>query len=158
MLNLSLASYPAADEASLSLIGFYLVPLPDVDVDTILAYWIAFGPYGPRAEAPPGEGWRLVKLVSGFLVASAVTFWGTRQFAGPPPKTMSKEWQEASNEYLKVSRHAAHALVQSLTQLQGEKSEPITGFSSPDYKGKGMVQSKPTGLKIESEDEDEDDD
>jgi cytochrome c oxidase subunit 4 len=38
---------------------------------------------------------------------------------------MSKEWQEASNEYLK-----------------SQKVEPITGVSSEGYSGPGMVQSK----------------
>jgi len=37
------------------------------------------------------------------LGASAVLFFGGRYFARPPPKTMSKEWQELTNEYMKVS-------------------------------------------------------
>lgn len=41
------------------------------------------------------------------------------------PKTMTKEWQEASTEYLKE-----------------QKSEPISGFASEGYDGPGMVQSK----------------
>jgi hypothetical protein len=68
----------------------------------IAAWWIAFGPHGPRAEAPPGE-WTRVSLYSGIgLVISAVLFLVIHSFSRPPPRTMTKEWQEATNEYLKV--------------------------------------------------------
>lgn len=70
---------------------------------TIIAYWIAFGPHGPRAQAPPGEGKKVFLYTMLGVVASGVLFAGARLFAGPPPKTMTKEWQEASNEYLLVS-------------------------------------------------------
>ncbi|KAK3078495.1 Cytochrome c oxidase polypeptide 5, mitochondrial [Coniosporium uncinatum] len=70
--------------------------------------------------------------------ASAVLFFGTRVFARGSPKTMTKEWQEASNEYLK-----------------GQNSEPITGVSSEGYVGPGMVQSKPSGKKPEELEEEE---
>ena len=33
---------------------------------------------------------------------SCLIFLGIREMAGPAPSTMTKEWQEASNEYLKV--------------------------------------------------------
>lgn len=59
------------------------------------------------------------------LGASFLLFALTRYLARPPPKTFTKEWQEASNEYLKE-----------------QKVEPITGISSEGYKGPGMVQSK----------------
>ncbi|KAF3924154.1 hypothetical protein AA313_de0206256 [Arthrobotrys entomopaga] len=55
----------------------------------------------------------------------AFFFGGHALTARQPPKTMTKEWQEMSNEYLK-----------------GQKAEPITGISSEGYKGPGMVQSK----------------
>jgi hypothetical protein len=67
------------------------------------AWWIAFGPHGPRAETPPGE-WGRVWAYTGIGVAvSAVLFLSVSTFARPPPRTMTKEWQEATNEYLKVS-------------------------------------------------------
>ncbi|MCJ1363928.1 Cytochrome c oxidase subunit 5A [Acarospora aff. strigata] len=47
-----------------------------------------------------------------------------RQFAREPPTTMTKAYQEQSNEYLK-----------------NQNTEPITGVSSEGYKGQGMVQS-----------------
>ncbi|KAJ9641907.1 Cytochrome c oxidase subunit 5B, mitochondrial [Coniosporium tulheliwenetii] len=73
------------------------------------AYWIAFGPHGPRALPPPGEG-TTVFIYTMIGVAAAAT----------TPKTMTKEYQEASEEY-----------------LRNQGTEPITG-----YKGM-LVQSKP---------------
>lgn len=39
------------------------------------------------------------------------------------PKTLNKEWQEATNE-----------------KLRRQKADPITGVSSEGYKGQGHVQ------------------
>merc|ERR1712230_267030 len=101
------------------------------------AWWIAFGPHGPRAEAPPGE-WSKVFLYAMIGVAiSGGLFFSIHAFARPPPRSMTKEWQEATNEYLRA-----------------EKSNPIYGISSDSYKGKGHVQSPPTksrGISLESE-------
>lgn len=36
--------------------------------------------------------------------------YAVRSFARPPPRTMTKEWQEATNEYLKVSQQLRSAL------------------------------------------------
>ena len=36
------------------------------------------------------------------LAVSAALFLAIHSLARPPPKTMTKEWQEATNEYLKV--------------------------------------------------------
>ncbi|OQD74975.1 hypothetical protein PENDEC_c009G03596 [Penicillium decumbens] len=88
------------------------------------AYWIAFGPHGPRAQPPKGEGWKILFKVGQLVLASVAVFYIIHFFAKPLPKTMSKEWQEASNEYAKA-----------------EKINPIHGVSKPDYEGKGFVQS-----------------
>lgn len=37
------------------------------------------------------------------VAAAGVIFAVTRAFARPPPSTLNKEWQEATNEYVKVS-------------------------------------------------------
>lgn len=66
------------------------------------AYYIAFGPHGPRAETPKGEGLRVLMQVLKYLAISSVIFFTVRSFAKSPPKTMTKEWQEATNEYAKV--------------------------------------------------------
>lgn len=98
------------------------------------AYYIAFGPHGPRRPPPPDEG-RNVFLLSSAVIAGAIAIFAmTRMFANPVrPRTMTKEWQEASEEYLK-----------------SQGSEPITG-----YKGM-LIQSKsekdvPTNQKINDE-------
>ena len=67
-----------------------------------VAYWIAFGPHGPRAQAPKGESWKVFAKVTQLTIASVLVFYAIHFFAGPKPKTMSKEWQEATNEYAKV--------------------------------------------------------
>jgi len=90
------------------------------------AYWIAFGPHGPRAQAPPGENRQVFIYTMVGLGISFVLFSIARFFANPPPSSMTKEYQEATNEYLKT-----------------QNSEPITGISSEGYKGPGMIQSKP---------------
>ncbi|KAF2180192.1 COX4-domain-containing protein [Zopfia rhizophila CBS 207.26] len=94
------------------------------------AYYIAFGPHGPRRPPPPDEGRKVFFLSMSLIGAAVIIFSITRMFANPQrPRTMTKEWQEASEEYLRA---------------QG--SEPITGF-------KGMlVQSKP-GPKDQFKDE-----
>ncbi|EFR00792.1 cytochrome c oxidase polypeptide V [Nannizzia gypsea CBS 118893] len=92
------------------------------------AYWIAFGPHGPRAETPKGEGMKIFVQLMKYIVISAGIFYAARLFGGSPPKTMTKEWQEATNEY-----------------ALKEKLDPITGISSEGYSGKGFVQSPPAG-------------
>ncbi|KAI9716935.1 MAG: Cytochrome c oxidase subunit 5 [Candelaria pacifica] len=89
------------------------------------AYWIAFGPHGPRALPPPGEGWRVFRTTAlGVGIALVIGFIGVA--VKNNPKTMTKEYQEATNEYLK-----------------NQNTEPISGVSSEGYTGKGMVQSGP---------------
>ncbi|KAI0843679.1 cytochrome c oxidase subunit IV [Hypoxylon sp. FL0890] len=90
------------------------------------AYWIAFGPHGPRAMPPPDEGRKVALYTAIGVFASFVIFATMRSFAGPAPSTMNREWQEASNEYLK-----------------NQRSDPLTGISSEGYNGKGMIQSPP---------------
>ncbi|KAE8825254.1 hypothetical protein PTNB73_08252 [Pyrenophora teres f. teres] len=97
-------------------------------------YFIAFGPHGPRRPPPPDEGRNVFLLSSAVIAGAFAVFAFTRMFASPiRPRTMTKEWQEASEEYLKA---------------QG--TEPITG-----YKGM-LVQSKsekdlPTNQKLNDE-------
>ncbi|RYP51276.1 hypothetical protein DL768_003373 [Monosporascus sp. mg162] len=90
------------------------------------AYWIAFGPHGPRAQAPPDEPRKVAMYTAIGVLFSFAIFATMRAFGGPAPRTMNKEYQEASNEFLK-----------------NQGAEPLTGLSSDSYKGKGMVQSPP---------------
>jgi len=89
------------------------------------SYWIAFGPHGPRAVPPPGENSKVLLYTMLGVGVSFAAFYAIRLAGRPAPKTMTKEWQEASNEYLKA-----------------QNIEPITGVSSEGYSGPGMVQSK----------------
>ncbi|KAI0484536.1 cytochrome c oxidase polypeptide V [Xylariaceae sp. FL0804] len=90
------------------------------------SWWIAFGPHGPRKRPEPGDGWRTFRDVMLLIGAACVLFVIMRMFANPAPSTMNREWQEATNEYLKKQR-----------------ADPITGISSEGYKGKGAIQSPP---------------
>lgn len=69
------------------------------------AYWIAFGPHGPRALPPPGQNWFIFWSVMGITGVCCVVFFIIRLFARGPPSTMTREWQEATNEYLRVRSH-----------------------------------------------------
>jgi hypothetical protein len=77
----------------------------------VTAYWIAFGPHGPRAQTPPGEGTKVFLYTMVGVGAAAVLFATTRLFARPPPSTLNKEWQEAQNEYMKVGTPKSCSLV-----------------------------------------------
>jgi len=90
------------------------------------AYYIAFGEHGPRAAEPPGEAMRIALYTAVGLGVSFAIFATMRMLAPPPPSTMSKEWQEASNEYLKA-----------------QNAEPMTGLGREGYDGVGMIQSPP---------------
>ncbi|SPO30166.1 probable cytochrome-c oxidase chain V precursor [Ustilago trichophora] len=89
------------------------------------AYFVSFGPHGPRKPiTASGQG---AKTFAGVVAALGVTtgvYYLMRSNGGAPVKTMTKEWQEASNEI---------ALEQ--------KQNPITGIASENYKGPGHVQS-----------------
>lgn len=113
------------------------------------AYWVAFGPHGPRALPPPGEGKKVTLYVFAALFASLAIFSTMRMFAKPAPHTMNKEWQEAANEYLKVrirqtftrssSRMGLPARVSMLTLVikTGAKVRPNHWYLVPQLRGQG---------------------
>lgn len=129
--------------------------------DYCIAWWIAFGPHGPRAEAPPGEWTKVFIYTAAGVAISVALFFAVHSFARPPPKSMTKEWQEATNEYLKVRIAQSLEWLMNLlwfpvltTLSQSENSNPIYGISSEGYSGKGHVQSKSAksqGISLESE-------
>ncbi|KAH9950230.1 COX4, subunit IV of cytochrome c oxidase [Amylocystis lapponica] len=90
------------------------------------AYYVAFGPHGPRTPTnPPGTSMKVfLGAVAGIAVAGTL-FAVSRSLAPPPPKTINKEWEEAANE---------RALEQ--------KMNPISGIASEGYSGKGFVTHK----------------
>ncbi|KAH9980815.1 COX4, subunit IV of cytochrome c oxidase [Lactifluus volemus] len=90
------------------------------------AYYVAFGPHGPRAPvSPPGTTVKVVIGVSVLIGTAGLLYGGIRSIAPPSPKTISKEWEEATNERAKEL-----------------KINPITGISSEGYSGKGFVSHK----------------
>ena len=57
----------------------------------------------PLSEEFP-QGSKVFFLSAAVIAAACVVFSITRMFASPQrPRTMTKEWQEATEEYLKVS-------------------------------------------------------
>ncbi|KAG0740807.1 hypothetical protein G6F57_002644 [Rhizopus arrhizus] len=90
------------------------------------AYYIAFGPHGPREPlTKPGHAMKVLGGVAGVLAASGALFYAIRVNGQETPRTINKEWEQATNEYLK-----------------SQNSNPISGISSEGYKGTGYVVSK----------------
>ena len=75
-----------------------------VDADPLsTAYWVSFGPHGPRKPAwPPGTTAEVAKATTVMLLIAFALFALTRYLARPAPHTMTKEYQEMTNEYLRV--------------------------------------------------------
>ncbi|KAF8686818.1 hypothetical protein AX14_003782 [Amanita brunnescens Koide BX004] len=87
------------------------------------AYYVAFGPHGPRAPtSKPGDSLKIFGYTMALVGIAGVLGYAIRGFASSPPRTMTKEWQEATNK---------RALEMNLN--------PITGISSEGYKGTGFV-------------------
>lgn len=49
----------------------------------------------------------------------------------------------STSRYAEAHEPCGQYLFWMLTYSQEQKAEPFTGYSSPDYKGKGQVQSPP---------------
>ncbi|KAJ2770936.1 cytochrome c oxidase [Coemansia nantahalensis] len=75
-----------------------------------------------RPRGKPGDNWKVFGAVVGIAGLAYVISTAMRNSI-PKPRTMTREWQEASNEYAK--KH---------------NMNPISGISSEGYKGKGFVQ------------------
>ncbi|GLB34506.1 putative cytochrome c oxidase subunit IV [Lyophyllum shimeji] len=89
------------------------------------AYYVAFGPHGPRTPTSlPGDGYKIFFWTMTLVAAAGGIYYGLRQLTPPPPKTLTKEWEEAMNERAKEM-----------------KINPISGISSEGYTGKGFIQS-----------------
>jgi hypothetical protein len=84
------------------------------------AYFVAFGPHGPRRPPPPDEGRKVLFITLGCIFTAFAVFGTTRLFASPiRPRTMTKEWQEASEEYLKVRSIIAAKAIATATPAVG---------------------------------------
>ncbi|KIJ59691.1 hypothetical protein HYDPIDRAFT_140281 [Hydnomerulius pinastri MD-312] len=90
------------------------------------AYYVAFGPHGPRTPvSPPGQGLKVFLATMGLVGIAGVVSLAIRSLSPPPPRTITREWEEASNE---------RAIEQKLN--------PISGITSEGYSGKGFVTQK----------------
>ena len=66
------------------------------------AWYISYGAWGPRKPVlEKGDGVFIAKGVILGLAAALATFAFFRQFAGEDVKSMNREWQLKSDEYLK---------------------------------------------------------
>ncbi|KAK1230026.1 Cytochrome c oxidase subunit 5B, mitochondrial [Marasmius sp. AFHP31] len=87
------------------------------------AYYVSFGPHGPRAPtSKPGDNYKIFATVAGLIGLTGVLTAVLRSFGQETPKSMSKEWQEATNEKALEAR-----------------MNPISGIASEGYKGKGFI-------------------
>lgn len=120
---------------------------PRANTIHLAAYWIAFGPHGPRALPPPDEGKKVALGVAVGVFASLVIFGGTRLFAKPAPHTMNKEWQEAANEYLKV-RQTAHFARPTSADAQNRNKKRTPSPVSPLPTTRARVRSSPLPRRL----------
>ena len=81
-------------------------------IEYLLVYYIQFGNHGPRKVSPPGQIWKIAGGVAALLGLTGVLWTLIRSRAAEAPRTITKEWKEATNEYLKQ-----------------QKAEPLTGVS-----------------------------
>ncbi|KAH7103629.1 cytochrome c oxidase subunit V [Auriculariales sp. MPI-PUGE-AT-0066] len=89
------------------------------------AYYVAFGPHGPRTPSnPPGTATKVFLGTMAMIGISSALFWISRTVAPPNPKTMTREWQEATNKIALERRQ-----------------DPISGIASEGYKGQGHIQA-----------------
>ena len=112
------------------------------------AYWIAFGPHGPRAQDPPGENMRVLGYSALGIAVSFVIFVTIRAFAKPPPKTMTKEWQEMTNEYLKVGLFVFLLDSVGLGLLRTSRNLEPAPHSRRDHAGVALDKADPVGANI----------
>lgn len=72
------------------------------DTEKQAAWYISYGEWGPRKPIyGKGDAAFIAKGVAIGLLTSVALFIFIRQFASEKPKTMTKEWQLKSDEYLK---------------------------------------------------------
>ena len=115
----------------------------------VLVYYINFGPHGPRAQRRK-DGWEILGGVATCVAISFTIFWLIRQYrtplnllscslltlwavTPPPPRTMTREWQEATNR-----------------RFRELGIEPITGPGSEDYKVRPQYNNNVNGCRAKA--------
>lgn len=116
----------------------------------IIAYYIAFGPHGPRALPPPGENMKIFTYTIIGLLVSFGLFAFARAMARPPPRTMTQEYQEKTNEYLRV--RLPHLITSIASNFHpphsiGQKSKLLTLST---YRAKTSSQSLASPPRVTS--------
>ncbi|OBZ65728.1 Cytochrome c oxidase polypeptide 5, mitochondrial [Grifola frondosa] len=98
-----------------------------VTFSIFVAYYVAFGPHGPRTPTnPPGTVPKVLLGVGAIVGTSAVLYYSIKAVCTPgPPRTINKEWEEASNQ-----------------RALDQKMNPISGIASEGYSGRGFVTHK----------------
>ena len=90
------------------------------------AYYVAFGPHGPRTpSSKPGDLMKILLGTTALVGVATTLYYAFKSLAPAAPRTITKEWEEASTERAKELN-----------------LDPITGIPSADYKGKGFVTHK----------------
>ncbi|KAJ2718387.1 cytochrome c oxidase [Coemansia sp. Benny D115] len=91
--------------------------------DKRAVYYATYGPHNRRRpHTKPGDNMKIfVGVVA--TIAVSLTISSLVRSSVPKPRTLTKEWQEASNEFARE-----------------HNINPISGVSSEGYKGKGFVQ------------------
>ena len=87
------------------------------------------------------------------LLASAALVYGARLLANPTPRTMTKEWQEASNEYAKVCRlfikkknRKGYRLIFSLLSNRVRASIPFTVLAVRATRVRDLFRANLSGI------------
>ncbi|KAI9230574.1 MAG: cytochrome c oxidase subunit V [Piptocephalis tieghemiana] len=88
------------------------------------AFYVSYGPHGPRTPRKDAPASKVLAGVAAVTLTTGVLFYTIRQYGQETPETMTREWQEKTNEL-----------------MHEQKNNPITGMTSEGYSGKGMIQS-----------------
>uniref|UniRef100_A0A060TI40 ARAD1D35992p n=1 Tax=Blastobotrys adeninivorans TaxID=409370 RepID=A0A060TI40_BLAAD len=90
------------------------------------AWYISYGPWGPRKPIhAPGSGKKIVAGILGVVAAAGLLFGAFRLTFSTPPVSMSKEWQELSNEALKE-----------------KNANPFTGYDQVQSPSRGLPEQE----------------
>lgn len=76
------------------------------------AYYVAFGPHGPR-EPIQADGGKTLMGVTAAVAVAGLIFYMVRKGGKETPATLTREWQEATDE-----------------RLREQRSDPFTGASA----------------------------
>ncbi|KWU43159.1 cytochrome c oxidase subunit IV, partial [Rhodotorula sp. JG-1b] len=76
------------------------------------AYYVAFGPHGPR-EPIQADGGKTLMGVTAAVAVAGLIFYMVRKGGKETPATLTREWQEATDE-----------------RLREQRSDPFTGVSA----------------------------